>query len=833
MQVINLENKDKTRSSFITDLTERRRVEEALREKEEELLKLIEIAGNSLWETDEKGVYTYVSPKIRDILGYTPEEVIGKSRFDFMPPDEAARVAEIFGPIAAAQEPFSFLENINLHKDGHEVILETSGIPIFDKNGLFRGYRGINRDITKRKRAEAELQRAKEAAEAANRAKSEFLANMSHEIRTPMNSIIGTIDLLLDTPLNNEQRDFIEIIHYSARALLNVINDILDYSKMEAGKMTLEVIDFALLSVVESTAEIVAVKLRAREKDLSLLTFVDPGIPPLLRGDPGRLRQILLNLTSNAVKFTKRGEVVLRATLAAEDDTHVTVRFEVSDTGIGLSEEDRKKLFQPFVQVDGSTTRKYGGTGLGLSICKRLVELMGGEIGVESEAGKGSTFWFTVRFERSAAAAELPAPRADLQGLRVLVADGSATEREILCSYLLAWGVEGDSAASGEEALAVLRRAAATGDPYDAAILDLALPGIDGFELARIIQSDPAIAATRLILLASLHKKGQNGPALQAGFTACLTRPVRRVQLFDRLAAVVDRPGLLTGALKPHSSQPAPGSMTASALAPGTGWPILLVEDNPINQQVTLLQLKKLGFTAHAVANGREAVEAVLSTPYALVLMDCQMPEMDGFDATRAIRQAEPYLGRHIPIVALTAHALQGDQDQCLSAGMDDYISKPVNLEELRAVLERWLPPSKAAQDKTPAATSAVPGSSELKAVDAGVLEGLRKLQVEDGPDIVSQLIDIYLSDTPPRLAALRQAIAEKDAFALFQAAHSLKSSSGNIGALTLAAICRELESMGRAGVIEGAAEKVARVEAEYAKVCMALSAVRRKGEKA
>ncbi|HEY9683623.1 MAG TPA: response regulator [Oculatellaceae cyanobacterium] len=766
-------------------LEQRDQAEKAVRESEYWHRSILEKTQDAFIATDADGLITDWNKQSEETFGWQRQEVLGKMLLDMIVPE---RHREQYKDAlqhyrATGESPLlnQIIETDGLHRDGHELPIELSITPLQldDKVTFF----AFLRDITKRRQVQQELAQARDQALEASRFKSEFLANMSHEIRTPMNAVIGMSDLLSRTQLLDEQRDYATIIHSSADALLDLINDILDYSKIEAGKLDLEIIDFDLLSVVEGTAELIAPK--AREKNLSIMTFVAPDVPPVVRGDPGRIRQVLLNLISNGIKFTQYGEVVVRTTVQSVGEDRVTLRFSVCDTGIGITPAAMNRLFTPFTQANEAVTRKYGGTGLGLSISKRLVELMGGKLGLASNPGIGSDFWFTVPLEQSQDKIETDDIPTRLSDTRLLVIDGPPGVGEIIQAYAASWGMRCSAVGSIEQALSTMRHEAAVNDAYDLIFVDLALGKDKALELPQIVQSIPELAHSKLLLLSAAPDSDLGSEAMRRGFSAFLMKPVRQSRLFDCMVNILHPTTTTTNDLPAPEAKSITKHMESAPS--GSGRLILVAEDNTINQKVALLLLRELGYAAHAVANGQEAVDALQRTNYALVLMDCQMPEMDGFEATRAIRKMEDLTGRRTPIVALTAHAMSFDRDECLSTGMDDYISKPVTAKKLESVLARFLMPKIGASQLE--ADSAAPEVEGVEPVDIEVVLGTY------GAKAGIELLREFYGETTRLLNTFNSASEENNLQCMKKTIHELKGICAAIYATEMTALCRALEA--------------------------------------
>jgi PAS domain S-box-containing protein len=661
--------------------------ERALAHERNMLRTLIDSLPDLIYAKDVNCKFLLANEACCNVMGTDPRNVVGKDDFDFFPRELAQGFYDDELKIIQSGEPLLNREESVLYHDGRTSYVLTTKVPLRDSSGRVVGIMGIGRDITQRVQAENDLRAARVLAESANRAKSEFLANMSHEIRTPMNGVIGMSELMLDTQLEAAQRDYAETIRDCGRALLTVINDILDFSKIEAGKLELENIDMDLRDAVRDVARVLAVQ--AHAKGLELTMEIDPNLPDMVRGDPGRLRQVLLNLGGNAVKFTAKGEVSLEIHVMESDETGTLVRCDVRDTGVGIPADRLASLFQPFMQVDASTTRRFGGTGLGLSIVRKLVELMQGETGVESQENVGSRFWFTARFGVASASGPTfhRVTPSELLGRRVLVVDDNATNRKLLAIQLEQCGMHPVLSSSAMEALEQMQRAAREKQPLDIALLDHDMPDCNGAELGRRINSDDQLNSTRLILLTSSGLRGDALRFAQIGFAGYLLKPVAENDLIDCLLVV------LGGTAKDWHTQTQP-IVTRHELrvlrSRGERRRLLLAEDVLVNQKVACRALEKLGYEVDVVSNGREAIAAWETGKYDLIFMDCQMPEMDGYEATREIRRREGD-NQHIPIVALTAHAMKGADEQCKAAGMDDHLTKPIDRELMDRCLRKYL----------------------------------------------------------------------------------------------------------------------------------------------
>ncbi len=810
-----------------------RQAEELLRRSEAHFRSLIENVSDAIVRLDDEWRVLYASPSVSRLIGVFPMELLGRSFFDWVHAEDVQPLKSLSDETSGSDKPAAAMEIELKHQDGSWRIVEALVNNLLD-DAAVQGIVINLRDVTERKRAD-QLRQEKEAAEAASRVKSEFLANMSHEIRTPMNGIIGMTELALDTDLTSEQREFLTMVKSSADALLSLLNDILDFSKIEAGKLDLDPVDFSLRDNIDDTMKTLA--LRAHGKGLELICHVRPDVPDLIVGDAGRLRQIVINLVGNAIKFTERGEIVVtveraevggqRSEVGEDGGNHtptsdlrsptseIDLHFSVSDTGIGIPPEKQEIIFHAFAQADGSTTRKYGGTGLGLAISMQLVEMMQGRMWVESDPGCGSTFHFTARFGLSSEVSTgQEIDSTGLAGLRVLVVDDNATNRRILEEVLNNWGACPVMAEGGAAALAAVEQAASAGEPFPLALVDCMMPEVNGFSVAEQLRRDSKLAATRLIMLSSAIHADDRRRARELGFAAYLPKPVKQSELLDAMMKVLsEAPGELKVGLVPAPAQAPSTQQSQRPLR------ILLAEDSLVNQRLAVRLLEKWGHQVVLATNGNEALAAWERERVDLALMDLQMPGMDGLEATAAIRDREARLGGHLPIVAMTAHAMKGDREHCLGAGMDGYISKPVQAQELFDVVEQfgnWTSPVEQAESTNGNGDGS--GGPDAATILA---------QFNGDRELMQEIIDVFLMSYPDWFAQLRDAMTRSDAPLLQRMAHTMKGSLGYFAAEEARATAIELETLGRDADWARVPETFAALEAAVLRIRPALLSAR------
>jgi two-component system sensor histidine kinase/response regulator len=803
----------------VQDLTERRDAEDALRRSEIRHRTFIENLPDALvMLVDHDLRHQLVEGPALKTIGWRKEDLEGKTIFEAYPAERAEELEVLYRDVLAG-ETRSF-EWASTRGDRQ---FSVDAVPARDEDDEVLGVMIVARDITQRKDAERQIALARDEALEASRMKSEFLANMSHEIRTPMNGVIGMTELLLDTGLDREQRGYAETARTSSEALLSILEDILDFSKIEAGKLELDAQDFDLREAVDDVCDLLGG--RARDKELELACLVEQDVPDVVHADSGRVRQVLMNLIGNAVKFTSAGEVVIEVSQTANAGGTPVLRFQVRDTGIGIDPSKLREVFSSFAQADASTTRRFGGTGLGLAISKQLAEMMGGEIGGDSEPGRGSTFWFTVPVgvATSREVAEPTAP-PELGGIRVLVADDHEVNRRILRQRFSTWGMRPETAASAAEALDLMRAAVRAGDPVGLAVLDFHMPAMNGLDLARAIKADDALAQTPLIILSS--GSDQAPAAREAGVNAWLTKPARHSRLLDAVTDVIPRadPSTETAPAKAPEKPPAP-------LAEDEKPWVLVAEDNPVNAVVAVQLLRRAGYRAEVAGDGNAAVEMLTRRPWAAVLMDCQMPGIDGYEATGEIRRLEGD-ERHTPIIAMTAHSMKGDRERCLASGMDDYLSKPVRPQVLEDTLTRWIrdggrwadEPAGGPDDSSENGNGNGNGHEEegLELLDYSLLDDLRE------NDLLEQFLPLFEEETTSRLAAARGAIRDADFEALGRLAHALKGGTASFGASGMATLAARLEMAADDGDHRRAGLLLPELEAAFARTQLELHQVAR-----
>ncbi len=814
-----------------TILTKRMAADDSVQSNGNLYRELFEESKDAIFISTPDGSFVDINPACVQLFGYDSKEELLRTHIAhdvYAFTEDRLRVRKALEKNGYVKD----LEVVLKRKDGTRFTVTETATVEYDRYGNVVSYRGVLRDITEKKKAEAQLQRymkemeeakrqaedqawklrrqtielvqAREAALEASRMKSEFVANMSHEIRTPLNGIIGMTGLLRDTECTAEQAEFIDVIYKSGEALLNIVNNILDFSKIEAGKLTLENVEFDLRNSIEETVELLA--LPAFEKNIEISSLIYSDVPTALKGDVSRVRQILTNLISNAIKFTEEGEVIVRVRTERETESTVTLLFTVSDTGVGISEKNQSKLFQSFSQIDGSTTRKFEGTGLGLVISKQLVEMMEGEIGVESSPGEGSTFWFTAVFENQNRESSVPVtPLTDLKDIRVLIVDDNKTNLNIINYYVTVWGMKAETASGGEQALHILREAAAAHAPFKLVLLDMHMPEMSGIDLAKEILNDTRINETRMMMLTSIGV--QSSLSLkETGIEISLTKPVRQSELFQGIAYVL---GKSTDTLRSAAAdlkevnQTLPRTTKRERVRKKKNYlRILIAEDNPNNQKVASFMIRKLGHRSDVAGNGKEVVDVLEYIPYDIIFMDCHMPEMDGFEATREIRKREGD-SKHTLIVAMTANALEGDRERCLEAGMDDYISKPVKIDVLDDIIKKWIK-----FEEKP--------DEDGDLISEERLNDLKGLTEPDTSNMLSEMIEIFLRDVPAKIEEIKGSIHEGNHAKLVDASHYLKGCCANFGALAMATLCLQLESMGKSGTADGALEVAGELQTKF-----------------